>query len=202
MLHREAVEAATLALLKNLMALPVLDDFYLVGGTALALRIGHRISVDLDLFSPHPFDQQRMAGAFTQLIHHQLVGESTNTLNLEVDGIKVDLIAYQYPLVGDVTKEDTIRLASLQDIACMKLSAISSRGARRDFYDLYFLLDTFTMPEILEFYKVKYTTRDIFHVAKSLLFFDDAEQEPEPRLLRPVSWDVVKERMSKEVRRL
>jgi hypothetical protein len=202
MLHRAAVDQKALELLERLMRFPPLDGFYLAGGTALALQLGHRISIDLDLFDPGPFDHRALSQSLKGSFTFDIIGEAENTLNCIFNGCKVDMIGYRYPLVGNLISEDSFRLASLADIGCMKLSAIASRGMKRDFFDLFFLLRHFSLGQLLGYFGRKYDSAEKFHVIKSLSYFDDAESDPQPRMLIPVTWDEVKSVLVAEVRKL
>jgi hypothetical protein len=184
MLHKETVEPATLGLIRTLLADPVFHDFTLVGGTALSLQIGHRISFDIALFSRNPFDAQEMSayleknyGFALQFMHH-------NTLKGFIKGIFIDILQHDYLRVSDPVKEDGIIMASLADIAAMKLNAISGNGTRaKDFVDLYFLLKKYSFVELIGFYKIKYSERNDFHVIKSLTYFDDIIGENWPNMV-------------------
>ena len=201
MFQVNAITPTTLKVLNKLMAHPSLSDFALAGGTALALRFGHRISVDLDLFSPKDFSAETLLQELREDFEVDIQNVSKNTLNLLMNGIKVDILVYKYPQLEAIDTIDTIRLFSIPDIAAMKLSAVSSRGSKKDFYDLYFLLKQFPLPMLLNFYQKKYQTEQYYHILKSLIFFDDAETEPEPRLLqKALSWDEIKIEFEKVVR--
>ena len=144
MLKYETVYPGTLELLKKLMAHPALENFYLVGGTALSLHLGHRISVDLDLFTNSEFDTQDLVQQLENEISiEKVIGEAKNTLNLVIDNVEVDILRHNYPLIEPVSIIDDIRLLSDKDIAAMKLSAIARRGSKKDFYDVYFLLQKY-----------------------------------------------------------
>jgi len=181
-----------LELLKKLMKIPGLDNFYLVGGTALALRIGHRISVDLDLFSHVEFSPQELISEIELIGSTKIIGEARNTLNVVIDGVEVDIIRHNYPLLEEIEIIDGLRLISKKDIAAMKLSAIARRGSKKDFYDVYFILQEFSTEELFEFYKLKYESREIFHLVKSLVYFGEADLEPAPKMLIDVDWNNVK----------
>ncbi len=203
MLQTNALTPDTWGLLNRLMAHPSLNDFALAGGTSLALRLGHRISVDLDLFSTKNFSAETLLQELREDFKIDIQNISKNTLNLQIDGIKADILAYKYPLLEDIETIDNIRLFSVPDIAAMKLSAVSARGSKKDFYDLHFLLKQYPLPALLDFYKKKYQTDQYYHILKSLIFFDDAEDEPEPRRLQQtVSWEAIKSRFEKTVRAL
>lgn len=197
-LHTGAVHPATLELLSDLMNLPELRSFALVGGTALALYKGHRISIDLDLFTQDPFDAELLLADIRSLLAPQRdierIGIARNTLNLALDGIKTDLLRFDYPLLEPVQTIERVRLFSLPDIAAMKLSAIAGRGAKKDFYDLDCLLGEYTLRELFAWFEAKFGG-DVFHLRKSIVYFDDADTEPDPVSLRNASWNDVKSRI-------
>ncbi|MBC8489570.1 MAG: nucleotidyl transferase AbiEii/AbiGii toxin family protein [Bacteroidetes bacterium] len=192
MLKYKAIYPETLELLKKLMKIPGLDNFYLVGGTSLALRIGHRISVDLDLFSHIEFSTQELISEIEIIGSMKIIGEARNTLNVVIDGVEVDIIRHNYPLLEEIKIIDGLRLISKKDIAAMKLSAIARRGSKKDFYDVYFILQEFSTEELFEFYKLKYESREMFHLVKSLVYFGEADLEPAPEMLIDVDWNNVK----------
>ena len=194
MLQYETVEPATLELLKKLMSQPFLNKFCLVGGTAIALQLGHRISADLDMFTLEDFDSDKL---LIRLRNHFKYIEpkvkTTNSLILTLENIKTDFIKFHYPFSYPFVVYDNIRLLNLKDIAPMKLDAITGRGKKKDFYDLYFLLQQFTLPGMLKLYREKYHHATIFHVIKSLTWFADAEKDPEPMVLdKKLDWNIVK----------
>lgn len=184
MLHKETVEPATLGLIRTLLADPVFHDFSMVGGTALSLQIGHRISLDIDLFTRNQFDTQEMLAYLEKNYGFALQFMHNYTLKGFIKGIFIDILRHDYPPVSDPVKEEGIIMASLADIAAMKLNAISGNGTRaKDFVDIYFLLKKYSFGELIGFYKVKYSERNDFHVVKSLTYFDDIIQENWPNLL-------------------
>jgi len=178
----------------------VLKDFILVGGTALALQIGHRRSDDLDLFTHDSFEPKLLAAELRRIIDLEITAEADNTLNALIGDIPVDFIRYDYPYIGEIIITDNIRLASKEDIACMKLSAIASRGSKKDFYDIYFLLNEYSLEEMFSFYERKYQSSERFHLLKSLVYFDDAEDEPDPMTLLPVEWNAIKKKLQDAIR--
>ncbi len=200
MLQTQSVYPATLALLKKVMALPSLSQANLVGGTALALYYGHRISVDLDLFSADRLDLYTAQLDIEQLAISQNLEWEWNlieetTLSGSVGGVKIDVIRYRYPLIGEITVAGGIRLISIKDIAAMKLSACAQRGSKKDFYDIYELLQHYELAQLLGFFTLKYPKTDTAHIVRSLLYFDDAEIEAEPISLRDCTWSGVKRTM-------
>lgn len=191
-LHYEAAPDPLVVLLCELMREDVLDSFYLVGGTALALQLGHRVSVDIDLFADKAFDVQPIIGMLRDKFSIQSLEIAKNTVRGEVGGIKLDIMAHRYPVVGSPAEVDGIRLASLQDIAAMKLNAIANRGSKKDFWDFSELLNHFSRDEMLSFFAKKYTDENIWYVEKSLSYFEDAAEEPNPRDLKGHTWNEVK----------
>lgn len=191
-LHLESVSEPLIDLLRHLMQVDNLKSFYLVGGTALALRYGHRISVDLDLFTHESFDSEQLSQL---LIDEFSLTESMvedNTVLGLIHGIKTDFIAHRYPLLNGIEEIDGLRLLAVEDIAAMKLNAIANRGSKKDFWDLYELLQHFEREELFQFYQQKYPAGSIWNVEKSLTYFDDAEADPDPVDLKGRSWTEVK----------
>lgn len=191
-LHLETVSKPLIDLLRQLMQLDVLDSFYLVGGTALALHYGHRVSVDLDLFTHEPFDSVRLSERLIDDFHLAEAVVETNTVLGLINGIKTDFIAHRYPLVGEVVETDGVRLLAAEDIAAMKLNAIANRGSKKDFWDLYELLQYFELEALFQFYAQKYPAGSLWNIEKSLAYFDDAEAEPDPVDLLGRTWAEVK----------
>ncbi len=178
--------------------------FYLAGGTALAIILGHRLSVDLDWFTRKRFaDPMRLAAELRDDgIQLKTTRVERGTLHGHIDDVRVSLLEYRYPLLAPVIvwSEHQCALVSLDDIACMKLSAISQRGARKDFVDLYALVQRHRpLDELLKLYQKKYDTTDIGHVLVSLAYFDDAERERMPKMLWDVSWQDLKTQIQRWV---
>ena len=170
MLHTQTVEPITLGLLKRLMSDEALDQFNLVGGTALSLQIGHRMSIDLDLFTQNDFEASDILKHLTEAGYEpQVTHIQKQTLIGEIQGIKVDFMRFRYPFAQEVLAIDGIRLANIKDIACMKIDAIMGRGRKKDFFDLYFLLEHFTLPDIMSWYAQMFKHSTLFHVYKSKL---------------------------------
>ena len=200
MLSFRTIVPHTLELLKHLMAEPYLKDCRLVGGTALALQYGHRSSVDLDMFGDVPEDDIALLETLEGFGMVQGQKTSKNIKAFVVDNIKVDFVNYTYfPWIDDAVVEDGLRLASPKDIAAMKISAIEGRGSKKDFIDLYFLLQHYSLEEILGFYVQKYPQYSMFRVRMSLTYFEDAEQQENPIMFEKVEWETVKESIVQEV---
>ena len=192
MLQKKAVKPELLELLSQFMQIDEFINFNLVGGTALALYDGHRLSVDIDLFGKQELNEQSITNVIRTIGICTLLSQSSNILIYSINNIKVDFVNYNYDLIEPITVTDGIRIVSKKDIAAMKLNAIVGRGSKKDFYDLHQLLHEFTLAEMLFFYKTKYPAGSEFMVLKSLLYFDDAENEPDPIALKPIRWHEVK----------
>jgi predicted nucleotidyltransferase component of viral defense system len=203
MLHLETVDPFTLGLLKSLMSKEYLRQFVLVGGTALALQMGHRKSVDLDMFTVSDMDADSLLDCLQKDFEVLPKVKTKGSLICDVEKIKVDFIKFKYAFAYPVQEIDGIRLLSVEDIAPMKLDAITGRGSKKDFYDLYFLLERYNLQELLDLYIRKYQHSTLFHVIKSLTWFDDAEPQVLPDvLLKKVTWTQVKKRIEQAVTKL
>lgn len=201
MLQVHTVEASTLALLQKLMQIPELADFALVGGTNLSLRYGHRISVDLDLFTNEPFDattiSQSIISAFPETVK---LGERGQSIWLIIEGVKVDIILHRYPYLKGIEEIEGVRLLAVEDIIPMKLEAMATRGVKKDFWDIAELLDHYTLAQMLDWYQHKYQNNDIGHVVMSMTYFEDAElQKDNPQDLKGITWKQIKAKMKKAV---
>ena len=202
MLRTETVEHNTLELLKDLMSKEYLKDFVLVGGTALALQMGQRKSIDLDLFTNKEFNAQELLVNLKNDFNIQTLTLLNQTLISNIDSIKVDFIHFSYPFIRPVKNIDNVRLLDIEDIAPMKLDAITGRGSKKDFYDLYFLLSIIPLKKMIELYKEKYPHQTTFHVIRSLGYFDDAELQPDPIVFdKKVTWDKVKTKIINEIKK-
>jgi hypothetical protein len=184
MFFKEAIEPSTLELLKELQAENVLKDFNLAGGTSLAMQIGHRQSMDLDLFTQTDFDANSLLEYLEGSFGFALNFSSQNTLKGCIGDVNIDLITHKYPLVKGLKVENSVRLLAIEDIAAMKLNAIAGNGTRsKDFIDIYFILKQYSIEDIIGFYKTKYTGRNQLHVIKSLNYFDDISIQDWPKMI-------------------
>lgn len=206
MLQLKAVYPETFSLLEELSGNDPLRNFFLAGGTALALYLGHRISVDLDLFTDLKFDSNALFEDLKRSYSITSCSLSTNSLGMFIqtkkNDVKVDFIRHSYPLLNPVQHFGDIRLFSIEDLAAMKLNAIANRGAKKDFFDIVALLDHFSLPQLLQFFEEKYTQLNCFTVLKSLIYFDDADLEPDPISLRDMRWDNIKDVILQQVKSL
>lgn len=202
MLRKETVDAGTLELLNDLMRVPEVKAFALIGGTSLALRYGHRKSLDLDFFSNQPFNELDLLLSLKRRYREKLEEDSQEkqTLRLFIREIKVEFIAPNLPYLKPIQVIEGIRLFSEEDTLSFKLNAIERRGARRDFYDVYEALDHFSISQLIGFYQEKFSTTSITHLVKSLIYFGDANKEKDPVLIKTPSWDEVKKRIEEAVK--
>lgn len=199
MLHYETVHPNTLELLRKIQSLEMFKDARLVGGTALALQLGHRKSIDLDFFGSVNASLQEISLELSEFASVTPISESKMMRFLIVDGVKVDIVNYPYLWIDEPIIEDGVTLAGIKDIAAMKISAITNRGTRKDFVDFYFLLNLFSFDELINLYVQKYTDAHPFTTLKSLTYFEDAEQDPMPLMLSSLNWEDVKARIIAEV---
>ena len=203
MLQSQTVESNTLELLKSLMQKEYLDSFVLVGGTALALQLGNRESIDLDLFSNTDFASNDLLTSLLKDYQIVVNNQLPQTLITTINHVKVDFIKFHYPFIRPFLEIENIRMASLEDIAAMKLDAITGRGSKKDFYDLFFLLQHYSIDELFSFYTEKYPHQTTFHVARSLTYFDDADIQPNPIVFdKTITWETVKQKIISVIKAL
>lgn len=179
---------------------PLLEYTRLVGGTALALQYGHRSSVDLDFFGKIP-NNEDLHFILSSIGNFQIISETKNIKSYFLDNIKIDFVNYQYPWLDYPIFEDGIRLASFKDIAAMKVNAIEGRGTKKDFVDMYFLLQHYNLNNILSFYEEKYPEHSIFRALMSMTYFEDAELQPMPKMFESINWEEIKKYICEQVER-
>jgi predicted nucleotidyltransferase component of viral defense system len=186
------------------MNLREFNNFCLVGGTALALKYGHRISIDLDFFSNEVFNNTFLADILKKEFADNLELESKNPkwgIFCFIDNIKVDIVHYPHPLIQPPEIVDDIRLYSSEDIAAMKINAILGRGKKKDFWDLSELLRHYTLEELISFQREKYPSQQLLiSIPQALTYFDDAEESEAPVSLNNQTWNSVKKVIQKSVR--
>ena len=183
----------------------ILQEAYLAGGTAAALQLGHRISVDFDFFTMKEFIPKEISAALSKLGSFDEEQESKGTLLGKFEGVNFSFFIYKYPLIFPAQKYLSVSIADIRDIASMKIDAIASRGAKRDFIDLYFICKSgYQLTDILDFYDKKYgrLSSNRIHIQKSLVFFNDAEPDEMPRMLKDVKWGKVKEFFEEEIKKI
>ncbi|MBN2894191.1 MAG: nucleotidyl transferase AbiEii/AbiGii toxin family protein [Bacteroidales bacterium] len=199
MLQYQTVDSSTLELLRKLQKIPDLSELRLVGGTSLALQLGHRKSIDLDLFGEINFEAYDIIPELNKIGKVTSIKRSKNINIFLIDGIKVDFVNYPYKWLEQPLIEDSLILATKKDIVAMKLAAVTGRGTKKDFIDLFFLLKEFSLSKMLDLYLEKYYDGSEFLVLKSLTYFADADNEPIPFMFEKIEWENVKEMIKQEV---
>lgn len=194
-MFKYAVDPKLLLLIERLSKVAeVRSRFYLAGGTGLALQFGHRRSDDLDFFSATPFDVERIARTVIEL-DGRILAQEEGTIHCIIDGVKVSFLFYPYPVLYPFQSVEGFGMASVGDIACMKAIAISQRGEKKDFFDMVEILRRHEPRQIKEMFMKKYGSRRVncYHILKSLFYFADAEDSPDPVSLNNSTWPSVKD---------
>lgn len=203
MLHKQTVEPSTLSLLIRLQQLPELSSFYLVGGTALALWYGHRISVDIDLFGKE-FDKEKIIKALADEFGSSFEYEHSPNkwaIFCFINNIKVDIVKYEQPLILPIEKIEGINILSILDIGAMKINAVLGRASKKYFWDLKELFQHYNLSEIIEAHQIKYPNQMLLiSIPQALSYFDEAEESANPNCLKGYSWEVIKSSIQKEIR--
>jgi len=178
---------------------------YLAGGTALALQLGHRVSIDFDFFTPKDFAPKTISAELSKLGVFKEEQADKGTVLGAFHKVKFSLFIYKYPLISTASKYLSLEIAGIKDIAAMKIDAIATRGLKRDFIDMYFICKSgLRLAEILDFYNKKYgkIAPNLIHIQKSLVYFNDAESGDMPKMLVPCKWEEVKGFFEHEVRKI
>ena len=200
MLSFQTVLPDTLELLKLLMRQPLLDQMRLVGGTSLALQYGHRRSVDLDFFGHTTENVDELTSMMKGCAKDVVSGNNSKNIKAYfLNGIKVDVVNYNYEWIDEPVISDGLRLASPKDIAAMKVNAVMGRGTKKDFVDIYFLLRHFSFDEIMQFYIKKYPEGSEYRALLSMTYFGDADPQPMPYMFQQVDWETMKEEIKCQV---
>ncbi len=202
MIYTNILTEKQLGVLKKIKSLP--EESYLAGGTALALQLGHRTSLDYDFYTKNHFDTELILKDFQQdLVDLRIDRVANDTLIFTSEGISVSIFYYPYELIGNLVQFKEIKLASIKDIAAMKMIAISMRGKRRDFIDVYYLLQKYNLKELIEFTIKKYPSYQPMVILKGLIYFQDAEDEDLSRGIKvfdkDFSWERAKKKIFEEV---
>jgi predicted nucleotidyltransferase component of viral defense system len=204
MLQYSTLESGTLELLKKLMQVPELKDFYLAGGTALALYYGHRRSIDLDLFCMTDFCVESILPLLQKKFPSIQYGDTSNPLGLFcfIDDIKVDFVRYgQFKVIENPLEEDGVRLFGLHDLMAMKVAAILRRAVKKDFWDIAEILTHFSMEELIAAYNKKYPNQQLaITIPQALTYFADAEESEKPVSLKNQTWKSVKKIIQQNVK--
>lgn len=204
-LHLEILEKEQKTLWEKLIGVSWLEQFYLAGGTALALHFGHRKSVDFDFFSKNTFKNDIIIEKLEKLGKVQIDNNSNDTLLASVNDVKFLFFLYRHPTLIEPYKYKSLQIASIDDIAVMKLIAISQRGTKKDFVDLWMILEQgYNLTLLFELMDRKFegTKYNKAHIIKSLTFFEDAESDPDPIMLMPGSWQTIRRDLIKTALKL
>jgi predicted nucleotidyltransferase component of viral defense system len=205
MLHHSTVDPYTFNLLKELFRQPFIkNNFALAGGTSLSLQLGHRKSIDLDLFSPDAFLPQDVENllASNSAWQYEPMGRSERMLFCNIDKIKCDFVCEPFPLIQPFIEMEGVKFYSIQDIAAMKLHTVCGRGKKKDFFDIFVLLNSYEWNQMLEWFKQKYGESQFFFLWKSITYFIDADEDVDIRGIEPynVSWEQVKKTIIEKCR--
>ena len=191
------------AVVKLLGRTDLLEGWILAGGTALALQLGHRISVDLDFFRHGDLEILPLRESLSGLGKFEVVAMDQGTLHCRLDGIRLTFQRAEVPFLFEPVSYRGLHLADVRDIAAMKVIAVAGRGARKDFIDLYAYLEAgASFPDLMAVVQQRYrdTEFNVMHLLRSLVYFDDAETEPMPKMLSKVDWPEIKKRLEREAR--
>ena len=198
MLREETVEPGTLGLLKQIVALPELKSFRLIGGTALSLLFGHRKSIDLDLFTDQPLKKDILIPALEDAFGRvSSTNDRKHIYQCVIQNVKVDFVSVKDPFLNPVQIIDSIPFAHTKDLIALKLNAVKGRGVKKDFWDIARLLQEYPFEKLFEFYHDRYSYDDTFAVIRSVVYFADAEDTLEPEALDGMTWDKVKKVIKK-----
>src|SRR3972149_11012171 len=203
MIYKNILREDQLKLLSNLKFLP--KQSYMAGGTALALQLGHRTSLDFDFYSPQHLEIEKLIADFQKEFGSVRVQRTAkDTIILEIDGVSFSLFYYPYKLISAPINFENVRLARLEDIAAMKMIAISMRGKRRDFIDVYFLLKRFSLEKMINITLKKYPSYQPMVILKGLIYFQDAALVDVSRKIeifdKNFSWEAAKKKIFEEVK--
>lgn len=204
MLQTNTVEKSTLDLLIKLQSIPLLSHLRLVGGTALALQIGHRKSIDLDFFGTIEETGLEIAHEIRQygIVNIEIMLDRKSIKMFTIENVKVDIVNYPYDWIDSLIESEGVKMAGKKDIAPMKMAAITNRGSKKDFVDIYFLLKEFSLPELLKIYADKFPDASAYNAIRSLVYFEDAELQVMPEMIIPVTWEEVKTTLRAAVEKL
>lgn len=202
MLQYSTIQPRTLDILRRLMAIPQLSNFELAGGTALALHYGHRLSVDLDLFSGTDFVSSDLL-SILELSFPDFIYSAPNVVGIFgfIENIKVDFVRYhQHPRIAPLIIEDGIRLLHPVDIMAMKVAAILKRAVKKDFWDIAELLDHYTVEEMINSYNAKFPNQQLLiSIPQAITYFSDADESEDPISLKGQTWHSVKKKIQRRV---
>lgn len=203
MLHLETVKPDTFSLLKELMKVPELQGFSLVGGTALSLLYGHRASIDLDLFSPQPFQNKEIENVLIKNFGNDFDNRTITPqfgIFCFIKSIKVDFVRHPHPLINKIQSHDEVRMFSIPDIAAMKIQAIFNRGRKKDFWDIAELLNHISIKDFVLYHKQKYADQNLMiTVPHAMTYFADANDDEDPMSFKGQTWASVQKDIQTKV---
>ena len=196
MFHKESISHDLLTLIYQLQSIEELKYFRLAGGTGLALQIGHRRSFDIDLFTDKPVDREGIQHVISKNFPYAEAGLKTGFgIVFNIHNIKVDLCYDGGKFIRPVIIKENIKMASKEDIAAMKAGAIAERAAKKDFYDIAFLLSEYKLKEFVRFYQERYPFMDKRNIIEAFKKHDKADEDINPVLLKKISWKQVKKKI-------
>lgn len=204
-MHPKVLGDNAWAIVKSLAQTDKLGGWTLAGGTGLALQFGHRYSEDLDLFSESPFEPDNWLDELSAQGEVQVQHRAAGTLHVLIHGVRISFLHMQAPFLFPGTPYRGLTIADCRDIAVMKLVAIGGYGSRKDFVDLFFLMrNGVSLETAFQLLRKRFTKVDYneYHIMKSLVYFQDAESEPMPNMIRTVTWDEIKRNFISEIKRL
>lgn len=203
-MFKESISKEAKLVLEKLSRTDLAEKFYLAGGTALAIQLGHRESIDLDWFCKGEFSNAKIKQELIKLGSLQIINESEDTINAVLDNVKISFLRYDYELLFPLINFEKINLADERDIAAMKIDVCSSRGSKKDFIDIFFLLQKYSLEELISFFEKKYEgiSYNKLHILKSLVYFEDAENDPMPIMIKNINWEDVKTNIRENTNKL
>lgn len=196
-MHANTVSPQLLEIIKKVSANDSFSGFRLCGGTALALQIGHRISVDADFITESIKDKDLLLKNILQLFPNATdINTGAFGIFLKVDSIKVDFLSWDIPFIRDAVEDENIKFLSVEEIAAMKIFAILQRGEKKDYMDIASLLGIYSLKQIIDFYQERHKGSDAAVVIRYLSSYSDIENQPEPIMLNGLSWAGAKTKLA------
>lgn len=200
----ETIPDALKSNLESLGKEKFIKQFYLAGGTALALQLGHRISRDLDFFTPKTFSEKKLISILEKLGKLEIDTLEVETILGVLNDTRISFFFYRYLLVLPAVSFLGVNLADIKEIGAMKLDAVQSRGKKRDFIDIWAILNRgIKLEELFYWFEKKYAgvKYNKQHILKSLVYFADAENDDMPQMLKKISWKEIKIYIENEVKK-
>ena len=205
MLQTQTVKPGAFSLLEELHTLPKFQEFALVGGTALSLMFGHRLSVDLDFFSPEPFTNEEISKHLADKFGTNFQSEKKPPqfgVFCYINGIKVDIVRHPHVMLKPILEIEGLRFFSKEDIVAMKVQAILGRAKKKDFWDIAELLQHYPVQDFIDFHSQKYPNQYLLiSIPQAMIYFSEADEDEDPISLKGQTWDSVKNVISKNVRK-